>query len=342
MTMTIRKLKMDEIPQAAAISSGCWNEDYSAFLPRHAADAGQDAASMAQWVSDDTCGDIRRLYGAFVGEEMIGFSGCSLAEPSDAQGGAELNYLFVRKEHRGKAMGMKLLRAAAVDFREHGCRQFVVYNFHESQSNRFYRGLGGSLLRQDAQQIGGQETLVDVFLWDTDTLIETLNGKLYPRSVERGGFATSQPLPGGVLLTSEHTPDDTSAVCAALLHHNIQKTDGLLKNPNVGINLFVKAEGRPIGAILCDTFNRCLYIDVLWLEEAYRGQGYGRAMIERAEDIARRNGCIFAHTCTFSYQSPLFYQACGYEVFAELRDYPDGIVQYFLKKKLHHDKNNIG
>ena len=29
-----------------------------------------------------------------------------------------------------------------------------------------------------------------------------------------------------------------------------------------------------------------------------------------------------------------FYQACGYEIFAELDDYPDNIKQYFLKKTL--------
>ncbi|WP_242069645.1 hypothetical protein [Paenibacillus dendritiformis] len=44
-------------------------------------------------------------------------------------------------------------------------------------------------------------------------------------------------------------------------------------------------------------------------------------------------GCTFAHTSTFSYQSPHFYQQAGYEVFAILDDYPDGIQQFFLKKK---------
>lgn len=84
---------------------------------------------------------------------------------------------------------------------------------------------------------------------------------------------------------------------------------------------------------MCDAFNLCLYIDVMWLSESYRGKGYGRALIEQAERIAKEKGCIFSHTCTFSYQSPEFYKACGYEIFAELPDYPDGIVQYFLKKK---------
>ena len=52
------------------------------------------------------------------------------------------------------------------------------------------------------------------------------------------------------------------------------------------------------------------------------------------ESIAREHGCTFAHTCTFTYQAPDFYQHLGYRVFAVLDDYPEGIKEYFLKKKL--------
>lgn len=70
------------------------------------------------------------------------------------------------------------------------------------------------------------------------------------------------------------------------------------------------------------------------LDERLRGRGYGRALMEEAERIGREHGCTFAHTTTFSYQAPDFYQAVGYTIFAAMDDYPDGIVQYFLKKSL--------
>lgn len=138
----------------------------------------------------------------------------------------------------------------------------------------------------------------------------------------------------GVVITESHTENDRDFVCGNLLNHNIEKTSGLLKKPGVYPSLYLKNGDIIIGAILCDAFNLCLYIDVLWIDESYRGRGYGKALINEAENIARKNGCIFVHTCTFSYQSPKFYKACGYEVFAELNDYPEGIIQYFLKKKL--------
>ena len=135
-----------------------------------------------------------------------------------------------------------------------------------------------------------------------------------------------------VSVTNEFTQEDKDMVCSSLYNHNVKNTNGLLRKPGFGINLFLKDVDTVVGAILCDTFNYCMYIDVLWIDENYRGFGYGKELIYQAERIAKENGCIFSHTCTFSYQSPKFYQACGYGIFAELDDYPDNIIQYFLKK----------
>lgn len=274
------------------------------------------------------------MYGAFDGDTFLGYVGGSLAEKEDAEHGVELNYLFVKKEYRGIALGLKLMRTIVAEFKEYGSEKLIIYNWHDSESNKFYRYLGGKILKQVVQTSKGKETLVDVFSWDIDTLIKLLNDKLYVRSFEKGGFALNKSLPEGVSMTTTHTEEDTNAVCKGLFQHNVRKTYGLLRKPNIDTSLYLKENNRPIGAILCDTFNFCMYIDVMWIEESYRGKELGKALINQAEKIAKDNGCVFSHTCTFSYQSPEFYKACGYTVFAELDNYPNGIVQYFLKKML--------
>lgn len=138
-----------------------------------------------------------------------------------------------------------------------------------------------------------------------------------------------------LMLTSEVSEADYRHVCRSLLAYNVTSTHGRLEQPDVTINLIVKdTEGAVLGGIFCDTFLHTIYIDVLWVDERIRGQGYGKALIEEAERIARSHGCTLAHTCTFSYQAPGFYTGQGYTVFAVLEDYPDGIKQYFLKKTL--------
>jgi GNAT superfamily N-acetyltransferase len=115
----------------------------------------------------------------------------------------------------------------------------------------------------------------------------------------------------------------------------VDQTDSLLKKPGVEIKLILKDDrGQVFGGIFCNTFLYCIYIDVLWVDEQFRGGGYGKELMLEAERIAKENGCLFAHTCTFSYQSPHFYQHLGYEVFSVLDDYPENIKQYFLKKRL--------
>lgn len=54
----------------------------------------------------------------------------------------------------------------------------------------------------------------------------------------------------------------------------------------------------------------------------------------QAESIASSLGCKLSHTSTFSYQSPDFYKKMGYEVFGIIDEHSEGIVQYFLKKRL--------
>jgi GNAT superfamily N-acetyltransferase len=73
---------------------------------------------------------------------------------------------------------------------------------------------------------------------------------------------------------------------------------------------------------------------VLWVDETYRNQGYGAKLIEEAEKIAKSMGCIMVMTSTFSYQAPGFYPKCGFETYAVLEGFPEGIKLYRFKKLL--------
>ncbi len=97
----------------------------------------------------------------------------------------------------------------------------------------------------------------------------------------------------------------------------------------------VKApDGEVAGGVIGATFWNWLYIDLMWLKEELRGQGYGRQLLTLAEEEGRRRGATHAHLDTFSFQAPGFYQKQGYEVFGELKDFPPGHTRYFMVKEL--------
>jgi GNAT superfamily N-acetyltransferase len=75
-----------------------------------------------------------------------------------------------------------------------------------------------------------------------------------------------------------------------------------------------------------------LFIEAVWVSDALRGRGAGRALMERAERHAREAGCRAVWLDTF--QARDFYLALGYETFGVLEDYPPGQQRTFMRKVL--------
>jgi ribosomal protein S18 acetylase RimI-like enzyme len=89
-----------------------------------------------------------------------------------------------------------------------------------------------------------------------------------------------------------------------------------------------------VGGVIGATHWDWLYINLMWLKEEFRRQGYGSRLLERAEEEARKRGAKHAYLDTFSFQAPDFYKKHGYEVFGELSDFPAGHRRYYMRKQL--------
>ena len=89
-----------------------------------------------------------------------------------------------------------------------------------------------------------------------------------------------------------------------------------------------------MGAIYADICWCAMQINHLWVDETYRKRGYGRALVDHAEQEARRHGCHYIFTETASFEGPDFYHHVGFSEIGHVDNYPEGHVYYFLKKKL--------
>jgi len=97
----------------------------------------------------------------------------------------------------------------------------------------------------------------------------------------------------------------------------------------------ILAPGEEIaGGIIGATYWDWLYVDLMWIREDLRQQGFGERLLSLAEEEARKRGAKHSYLDTFSFQAPGFYKKLGYEVFGELHDFPPGHTRYFLEKTL--------
>jgi len=89
-----------------------------------------------------------------------------------------------------------------------------------------------------------------------------------------------------------------------------------------------------LGGVIGSTYFDWLHVDLMWVKEELRGQGYGSQLLKMAEYEARKRGAKNTYLDTFSFQAPEFYKKHGYTVFGELADFPVGHQRYFMRKRL--------
>ncbi|MGY5879885.1 MAG: GNAT family N-acetyltransferase [Candidatus Thorarchaeota archaeon] len=145
----------------------------------------------------------------------------------------------------------------------------------------------------------------------------------------------TQPNSDRFTVTTEPTEEERKEFQKGLENHNLSQTNGDFNSPQPWLSLVLKDhEGTIVGGILTSTLYWTQYLEVLWVDEKYRGLGYGRDLVLEAHRLGKIQGCISSHTYTFSWQAPDFYQAVGYKLIATYDGYVEGIKEHILMKRL--------
>ena len=125
---------------------------------------------------------------------------------------------------------------------------------------------------------------------------------------------------------------DATFVREGLALYNVGVTGYSYYSP---LAIYLKDErGAVLGGALGHVWGGWLDLDILWVSERVRGQGYGTQLLGAAEEEANEQGCHGVYLTTFSFQGRPFYEKLGYEVVADVPDYPEGHRFHVLKKTL--------
>ncbi len=112
-------------------------------------------------------------------------------------------------------------------------------------------------------------------------------------------------------------------------HTTIGKDDG------AGL-AFVALDARKqrIGTIAGYTWAGMAEIKQLWVDEAHRHKGIGKALLEAAVGEAAERGCEVAWLMSYSFQAPAFYEKYGFVRIATLLGWPPGHSHIVLQRRL--------
>lgn len=130
--------------------------------------------------------------------------------------------------------------------------------------------------------------------------------------------------------------NDADYICDKLVEYNRSRVPKTQEADFVNIyKKIVNDEGEIIAGCLAKMYCwNVIYVDILWIDEAYRKQGLGSKLLKEIERIAVEENCTLIHLDTFDFQAKDFYIKHGYEVFGILEDCPKEHCRYYLKKKL--------
>lgn len=145
-----------------------------------------------------------------------------------------------------------------------------------------------------------------------------------------------------ITIKNDNNVEFKNIIHTNLIKNNMEKCEWLRNNASSDINiphaknnnfLAFDDDGLIGGAIGYVAYN-WYFLDLLYVDEEYRGQDIGTNLIKQIEAFAKEENLTGVRMETWDFQARGFYEKNGYTVFAEIKDCPPGTIDYFLKKEI--------
>lgn len=128
------------------------------------------------------------------------------------------------------------------------------------------------------------------------------------------------------------TPNEVDLIENRLYEHNSQATG---RDDGQGLGFVIRDEaGEMIGAVAGYTWAGVSELRHMWVDKAYRGRGYARALLEAFVKEARGRGARRIWVASYDFQAPEMYEKAGFNRVAAFEGWPEGHVNVLLCKVL--------
>ncbi len=235
----------------------------------------------------------------------------------------DVHMLALAPELRGQGLGSRVLRLAEAEARRRGCTRSML-DTASFQARPFYEKRGYRLVGEFPNLLPGVGS-------------HWLAKDLAAEQEEPPGAASA-----GYELVVCDTADEArqKRVDEILMAFNVAACEVVRQAQESGYSgeplevYLLDAQGRVQGGFLANTCWQTLFLGELWIAAGLRGRGWGRRMVEIAEEEARKRNCTQVDAHIHGFQAPGFWRALGYDNIGEIPDFPPGHARIWLRKQL--------
>jgi GNAT superfamily N-acetyltransferase len=132
------------------------------------------------------------------------------------------------------------------------------------------------------------------------------------------------------------TPDEIDAIEDGLYAFNRKATG---RSDGEGLGFVLRDEGgRVIAAAQGYSWAGISELKQMWVDEAHRGKGCGRMLLDAFVAEARRRRVKRIWLASYDFQAPSMYELWGFKRIAEFEGWPDGHTNVILCLELQQGK----
>src|SRR5262245_13227501 len=134
------------------------------------------------------------------------------------------------------------------------------------------------------------------------------------------------------------TPKEIDTIEDRIYAHN---SNAIGRHDGRGLGFVIRDEvGQLIGVAAGFTWSGTCELKQMWIDEAYRGRGYTRALLNAVIAEASSRGARRIWVASYNFQAPDFYEKAGFKRMAEFEGWPEGHINVVLCKTLSDGELN--
>ena len=156
LVISIRRAKSEDAAALSGVFDSAWREAYQGIIPALALERMMARRGPRWWLS--TIGRGRPLVVLDVGETIAGYVSYGRCRDRSLPANGEVDELYLLPEYQGIGFGRRLFNAVRNDLGDRDIKRVVVWALSDNErACAFYQRLGGKLIAETTERIGGAQ-----------------------------------------------------------------------------------------------------------------------------------------------------------------------------------------